>query len=80
MAPSWSRVAWDLRQSGEVQGGDAHVDGGLAFRWAPTGRLFATTGRLGEVRWLAPPTCLYTTGRLGEVAVPTVQPQPHTSA
>jgi len=42
-------VAWDLRQGGEVQGGDAHPDGGLAFAWAPTGRLFATTGRLGDV-------------------------------
>ena len=42
-------VAWDLRQGGEVQGGEAHADGGLSFAWAPTGRLFATTGRLGDV-------------------------------
>jgi len=42
-------VAWDLRQGGEVQSGDAHAHGGLAFAWAPTGRRFATTGRLGDV-------------------------------
>ena len=35
-------VAWDLRQGGEVQGGDAHPDGGLAFAWAPTGAFLFT--------------------------------------
>ena len=24
-------MAWDLRQQGEVQGGEAHADGGLCF-------------------------------------------------
>lgn len=42
-------VAWDLRQRGEVQGGDAHAEGGTCFRWAPTGRAFATAGLMGDV-------------------------------
>lgn len=42
-------VAWDLRQRGEVQGGDAHAEGGTCFRWAPTGRAFASAGLMGDV-------------------------------
>ena len=37
MLSSGKWVAWDLRQGGEVQGGEAHADGGLSFAWAPTG-------------------------------------------